>query len=219
MKKIISLLLILILFTGCSIQKIEDTSFDSIIKSILYQEIDLANSNFEGYKFYLPRGTKVYDKKDSNLEIKDQDNTYYLYVDMISYYYKTKVNHTIDNNIFYSNNLSYRNKEGYIDITKVNNKYFLEVMYNYAKIESYVNEENLYDSFMNICYILATINYNDTTIKYRLNDEEFKAIGEEFDIFKSKKDNDNFLQWIEKYDKYEEKNTTKDQDIIETDED
>ena len=92
-------------------------------------------------------------------------------------------------------------------------------MYNYAKIESYVNEENLYDSFMNICYILATIDYNDTTIKYRLNDEEFKARGEEFDIFKSKKDNDNFLQWIEKYDKYEEKNTTKDQDIIETDED
>ena len=86
MKKIISLLLILILFTGCSIQKIEDTSFDSIIKSILYQEIDLANSNFEGYKFYLPRGTKVYDKKDSNLEIKDQDNTYYLYVDCVSYF-------------------------------------------------------------------------------------------------------------------------------------
>ena len=56
-------------------------------------------------------------------------------------------------------------KEGYIDITKINNKYFLEVMYNYAKIESYVNEENLYDSFMNICYILATIDYNDTTIK------------------------------------------------------
>ena len=36
MKKIISLLLILILFTGCSIQKIEDTSFDSIIKSDSY---------------------------------------------------------------------------------------------------------------------------------------------------------------------------------------
>ena len=41
--------------------------------------------------------------------------------------------------------------------------------------ESYVNEENLYDSFMNICYILATIDYNDTTIKYRLNDEKYKA--------------------------------------------
>ena len=36
----------------------------------------------------------------------------------------------------------------------------------------------------------------------------------------SKKNSDNFLEWVEKFDKYEDStsNKTKDQDIIETDE-
>ena len=88
MKKVLTLLLMFLLITGCS--KIKDNSFDNIIDSILYQDTKLANNNFDGYKFYLPRGLKVYNKNDSNIEIKDSNNTYYLYVDMISYYYKTK---------------------------------------------------------------------------------------------------------------------------------
>ena len=219
MKKVLTLLLMLLLITGCS--KIKDNSFDNIIDSILYQDTKLANNNFDGYKFYLPRWLKVYNKNDSNIEIKDSNNTYYLYVDMISYYYKTKKDHDDDTSIFYSKSLNYNNKNGYIDISKIDNKYFIEVMYNYAKIECYVLESNLYDAFTNICYILSTISYNDSTIKYRLNDEEFKSTGEEFDIFKSKKNSDNFLEWIEQYDKYDESknNKTKDQDIIETEED
>lgn len=219
MKKVLTLLLMLLLINGCS--KIKDNSFDNIIDGILYQDTKLANNNFDGYKFYLPRGLKVYDKNDANIEIKDGNNTYYLYVDMISYYYKTENNHDDDTNIFYSKTLNYNNKSGYIDISKIDNKYFIEVMYNYAKIECYVEEDNLYNAFTNICYILSTISYNDSTIKYRLNDEEFKSTGEEFDIFKSKKNSDNFLEWIEQYDKYEEtkENKTEDQDIIETEDD
>lgn len=216
MKKLIGLsLAFLLLLTGCS--RVEEKSFDSIINNVLYQDKSLANKNYNGYKLYLPRGTTTRNKISKNLQIIDNNNSYYLYVDTISYYYKTKEEHQIDNNIFYSTNLNYKDKFGYIDITKVDNKYFLEVMYNYSKIETYVKEEDLYDAFLNICYILTTIRYNDTIIKYNLDSEEFVTKGIEFDIFKSKKDNDNFLQWIEEYDKYESKsNDTKDQDIIET---
>ena len=187
MKKIIGIFLIVLVITGCSIKKVSNDSFDSIINSVLYEESNLSNVNFDGYKFYLPRGSKIYDKDLSNIEIRSGNNTYYLYVDMISYYYKTKKDHDDDTSIFYSKSLNYNNKNGYIDISKIDNKYFIEVMYNYAKIECYVLESNLYDAFTNICYILSTISYNDSTIKYRLNDEEFKSTGEEFDIFKSKK--------------------------------
>ena len=219
MKKILYLILFLLLLTGCSITKVQEESFDYMLNTVMYQDKDLSNTVFEGYKFYLPRGTMVNEKKEYNLEIKDKKNTYYLYVDTIGYYYKTAIDHQIDKQIFYSKNLNYKEKYGYIDISKIDNKYFLEIMYNYAKIEAYVEDENLNDAFLNICYILSTISYNDSAIKYRLSNRALETTTEEFDIFKSKKDDDNFLKYVEQFDKYENNsNNKKDQDIIETDE-
>ena len=217
MKKYVCLIFIFFLLTGCSVNIVQDDSFDSMIKTVLYQDTKLNNSSFEGFSFYLPRGTIVSEKNNDNLKINYKDNNYYLYVDTIAYYYKTKKEHTIDEKIFYSTNLNYRNNDGYIDISKVDDKYFIEFMYNYAKIETYVSEDDLHNSFLNICYILSTIDFNDSTINYKLNDKELEYSSEEFDIFKSKKDNDNFLQYIEEFDKYENNNqTSKDEDIIET---
>lgn len=216
MKKYIALLL-LIFITGCSITKIKEESFDDIIQTILYKDSHLSNVNFDGYKFYLPRGSQVKEKKEYNLEIRNNFNTYYLYVDTIAYYYKTKVNHEVDNKIFFSKNLNYNKHEGYIDITEVNNKYFLEVMYNYAKVESYVSKDNLYNAFSDICYILSTIDFNDSAIQYKLKKRELITTTEEFNIFKSKKEDDNFLKYVEEYDKYDKQSTNKDQDVIDTD--
>lgn len=219
MLKKIGLVLILIFFlTGCNIVKVDENSFDSIIKTILYKDTQLSNVNFEGYKFYLPRGLDIIDKTDNNLKIKDKNNNnYYLYVDTVAYYYDSQFTHEIDNSIFYSTNLNYKNNFGYVDITFINDKYFLEVMYNYAKIESYVSKDDLYDTFLYISYILSTISFSDFTIDYQLGNNKFESTVEEFNIFESKKDNDNFLQYVEEFDKYETtNNTNKDQDIIET---
>ena len=217
MKKI-GLALLILLFTGCMITKVDDGSFDNIVDTILYKDVTLINTSFEGYKFYRPRGMTVKEKKEYNLEIKDDKNSYYLYVDTIAYYYKTKLNHEVENNIFYSKNLSYKDKFGYIDISKVEDKYFVEVMYNYAKIEAYLDEDNLYDGFINICYILSSIKFNDSAIEYRLSNKKLETKSEEFNIFNSKKSEDNFLKYVEEFDKYEN-GTAKDQDIIETDDD
>jgi len=101
MKRFICLALIIILLTGCSIKKVEEESFDSIINTVLYSDTNLSNVSFEGFKFYLPRGTIVDLKKENNLEIKEGNNSYYLYVDVVSYYYKTKREHQIDHKLFY----------------------------------------------------------------------------------------------------------------------
>lgn len=218
MKKIISLALSLFIITGCSISKIKDDSFDNIINTVLYNDNNLFNVSFEGYKFYLPRSTSVVEKREYNLEIKDKENTYYLYVSPIEYYYKVQVKHDIDNSIFYSKNLNYKGLTGYVDIKKIDNKYFLEVIYNYAKIESYISEDKLNDAFFNICYILSTIKFNDSAIKYKLSNHEFDSTTEEFSIFKSKKSEDNFLKYVEEYDKYNNNDKNKDEDVIETNE-
>ena len=214
----IGLALLFFLFTGCTIARVDDRSFDSVINTILYKDTNLVNTSFEGYKFYKPRGMMVEEKKEYNLEIKDDKNSYYLYVDTIAYYYKTKSSHEEDKNIFYSKNLRYKDYFGYIDISKIEEKYFLEVMYNYAKIEAYLDEDNLYDGFINICYILSSVDFNDSAIEYRLSNKKLETKSEEFNIFNSKKSEDNFLKYVEEFDKYES-NTAKDQDIIETEED
>ena len=219
MKKVISLALSLLVITGCSISKVNDDSFDNVINSILYKDTELFNVSFDGYKFYLPRSTTVEEKREYNLEIKDKKNTYYLYISPVEYYYKTKVNHTEDKNIFYSKNLNFKDNTGYIDITKIDNRYFLEVVYNYAKIETYVSENNLNDALLNICSILSTIKFNDSVINYKLSNNGFDLATEEFSIFKSKKTDDNFLKYVEEYDKYDNSNSkVKDDDVIETNE-
>ena len=219
MKKYLCLTLLIIFFCGCSITMVKDESFESIIDTVLYKDTDLFNVSFEGYKFYLPRGVSVSLKKQYNLEIKDKNNYYYLYVDTIAYYYKTKVEHKEDKEIFYSKNLEHNGNFGYIDITKVDGKYFLEIMYNYAKIEAYILEEDLYDSFFNMCYILSTIDYYDSAISYKLSNKDLVTASEEFNIFQSKKDSDNFLEYVEEFDNYDGENNKDnviDQDIIET---
>ena len=186
MKKI-GLALLILLFAGCSITRVDDRSFDSIIDTVLYKDINLVNTSFEGYKFYKPRGMTVEEKKEYNLKINDDKNAYYLYVDTIAYYYKTKGNHKEDKNIFYSKNLNYKDYFGYIDISKIEDRYFIEVMYNYAKIEAYLKEEDLYDGFINICYILSSIEFNDKAIEYKLSNKKLETKSEEFNIFNSKK--------------------------------
>ena len=219
MKKIIGLALSLLIITGCNISKIKDDSFDNIINTVLYKDTNLFNISRDGYKFYLPRGNTVTDVNEYNLVIKDKENIYYLYISPIEYYYKTLVDHKIDSNIFYSKNLNNNNKTGYVDITKIDDKYFVEVIYNYGKIESYVEESDLNNSFFSMCSILSTIKFNDSAINYKLSNHEFDSTTEEFSIFKSKKQEDNFLKYVEDYDKYnDQKKNKKDSDIIETSE-
>ena len=220
MKKIIYLIFSLLLVTGCSVQRVDDNSFDKVINSILYQSFDIFNVSSDGYKFYLPRGTTILEKNEYNLKIKDKSSLYYLYISPVEYYYKTNVVHKENDSIFYSKNLSYNNYNGYIDTSKINDKYFIEAIYNYAKIETYVDSENLNNVFLNVCCILSTINYNDSVIKYKFSNHEFDSTTEEFSIFKSKKTDDNFLKYVEEFDKYSsDKSASKrDDDIIETEE-
>ena len=219
MKKIVCLALLVLLLTGCSISKVQNDSFDNIIKTVLYKDTNLFNVSMDGYKFYLPRSATVEEKREYNLEIKDKKNKYYLYLSPVEYYYKTKVNHELNKNIFYSKNLNYNDRTGYIDISKVNDKYFVEVVYNYAKIETYVSDYYLNDAILNVCYILSTLKFNDSVINYKFSNHEFDSTTEEFSIFKSKKTDDNFLKYVEEFDKYNKgSNKSKDDDVIETDE-
>ena len=220
MRKICIFFLSLLLLTGCSTIDLysNKNNVEKIIEDAFSKKITLYNNVFDGYKFYTPRGLKVIDKNKYNCKILSKDETLYLYVDVVSYYYKkTKAFNNKSDKIL-SKTLVYNNKIGYIQITKVDDKLFVEYMYNYSKIEAYIDEENLNETVLNMTYILSSIEYNDTIIKTLIDEDILDFKEEKYDIFESKTDKSNFLEALEKYDNYVEEDDSKDKDVLKFDE-
>lgn len=218
MKKIVLLLCLVVLLTGCDIQTINNDNIDSIIDSVLNKEIELSNSYFDGYKYYLPRGLRLVGKKDYNAKLVSGKNTYYLFVDVIAYYNKVE-SEFVPSDGYYSKELNYNGKNGYIEITETDGLYFIEIMYNYAKIETLVEERYLNSAIINSCYILSSVQFNDKVIETLVGENALDYKETIFDIFGPHRDTDEFLQYEEEYQyrgDIEEDTMTKDSDILET---
>lgn len=218
MKKLLITLLIFTFFvSGCKITKISNKSINDIFNTVLYIDNNLSNTHMEGYSLYLPKGVTIIDKTDYNLKIRDNTNYYYLYIDTIAYHYKAENSFVASNNHFYSQKISYNGKTGYVDIKEVNDKYFVVVMFNYAKMEAYVSKNEFDNSMMNICSILSSIKYNDSVISENIGDNKHVTQEERFDIFDSNIENDNFLKYESEYGTYKETDNN-DNDVIDIEE-
>lgn len=218
-KLLITLLISLCFISGCAIVKVSDNSISDIFETILYVDNNLSNTYMEGYSLYLPKGVKIVDKSDYNLKIKDNKNYYYLYVDTIAYYYKTSNLYNENSSHFFSRKFDHNGKIGYVDIITKDDYYFIVIMYNYTKIEAYVNKEDFSSSLMNMSSILSSVKYNDSVIEGHVGSEKMTTQEERFNIFDSNIENDNFLKYESEYGTYKEKiEVGKDTDIIDVDE-
>ena len=199
MKKILFLGLLTLILTGCTIVRIDTTNIDNIISVILSKENTLYNRVGRGYKYYVPRGVTYIDSSGTNDKLYSNGVYYYLYLDEISYYYKKTTNYKVDNSKYYSKKIKNNGKTGYLEITKQNDLYLIEFVYNYAKIEALVPESDINDTVLNCSYILSTIKYSSNIVKLSLEDNFLKNKEEEYDVFSSKGNNDdNFLRYEEK---------------------
>lgn len=193
MKKIL-LLGCLLLLCGCSIVRIDTNSVDNIVSVVLSKNNDLYNQIGKGYKYYVPRGVSYIDTNDYNDVLYSDGNYYYLYIDVISYYYNVSKEYVEDQNAYYSRKIDINGKQGYLEINQQDNgRYFIEFMYNYSKIEVEADYDDINDIVLNTSYILSTVKFNDNVIKVIL-DEDFLVSEEKYDIFTSKKETDNFLK-------------------------
>ena len=217
-KYLIILIVSLTFFTGCSIKKIETGSLKNIFETVLFSKKKLSNTYMDGYKFYLPRGVTIENKNDFNLKLKDQKAYYYLYVDTIAYHYKTNNTFTENSKNFYSEILENGNISGYVDIEEVGDHYFIVIMYNYAKIESYVKKDYLDEAVTNASYILSTISFNDKVIDEYVGSKGTATKEEAFDIFDSKKESDSFLTYEKEYGTYKEPIVIDDNDVVDIEE-
>ncbi len=216
MKKVIVLLSLLSLFliTGCT--NLKTLSIDKIIETVIKKDSKLKNVNFEGYSYYVPRGLKFLNKNEYNAYLSDSyNNHYYIYVDVVSKHNNIKHKYKVDKDAYYSKAIKSKKKFGYLEIKEYKDNYFIEAMYNYMKIEAYVEKDSLNDALTDIGMVLSSVKYNNKVLDTIVGENILNYKEESYNIFETKKDKGDFLDYVKEYDSEE---TTKDEDSIEIEE-
>ena len=210
MKKYLLLFVSIFILTGCT--NIDNLDYSQVITKTLEENSLKTNTYLEGYKLYLPQHMTLIGDLAGNDILYSYGDKYYLYVDLVSYYNKKQNYYSIDSsNYTYSHEITNNDKNGYVLVSKSKGGYLVEVMYNYAKIEVITNDikRAISDSLI----VLKNIEYN-----YKIIDS---MIGSNTLVYDSKlftlgpeKNTDSFLQYVEEYGVYDEKNKENDEDVI-----
>ena len=221
-KKLLILTLSILTLTGCT--NLTNANLDKITNTMLSSKTNLTNNVFDGYKYYVPRGLRMVMKNDYNASFLDEyNNTYYLYIDIISYYNNEKLDYNINKDAYFSKELDYNKKEGYLEITKVkdSNYYFIEYMYNYGKIEAFVKENEIKSAIINMSSVLSSLQFNRTVLETLIGNKVLDYKEDTYDVMKPKGSTatkDTYLEYEEKYGVYEgygDNNTEEDKIEIE----
>lgn len=212
-RKIITLLLLILLTSACS--SVSKMSVDNIISQALDSNMHNTNISRAGYRYYLPKGMRVVSYIGNNEIISVGKYSYYLYVDYVSYYYKAENTYQMKTDVYYSKIMNSGDKSGYIEIkTTQNDKYYLEIMYNYAKIEVMVDKKDLNKTIAYSMSLLSSIEYQEVVLRSFMEDDVLATNEVEHNIFETAETESDYLQVLETYGQYEEKEDNVDPDFI-----
>ena len=202
MKKLVVLLsIVTIITTGCSVIKLDNKDISKNINVLMSEKVRNYNVYYDGYKYYLPKGVNFIDKDDYNAIVQDKaGNRYYLYVDAISYYNKIENSYKTKKSSYYSQKLDFNKKNGYIQIDKDKDKdkYFIQFVYNYSKMEAYVSKSDLVDTITNMCCILRSVKFNDKVLESIIGENALDYKEEEYTLFKADSSKESFLDVVER---------------------
>lgn len=205
MKRILIVLFILITLSGCmKATEFSKEDIGTILDKLLDKNTSLINTSSNGYKYYLPNGVELVKSEDYNDELYYNGDYYYLYVDLVGYYYDKDEDHVENKEFFYSSNINYNNKDGYLDIEALeNDSYRVEFSFNYSKIEAYIRKDNLRQSLINMAYILNSIKFNESVSSIEVGDVTEKSSEEAFDFYTPRIEG-NFIKYNNEYGNYVE---------------
>lgn len=204
MKKVILILFIIIFLSGCmKVSEFKSIDVDNVLNRLLKEKTSLVNNSSKGYKYYLPLGVELINSNDYNEELYSHGDYYYLYIDLVNYYYNEDIEYSTKDNLFYSKPINYNNISGYLEIEELTDSYKIEFLYNHSKIESFVRKENLKRAIINMCYILNSIKFNKNLSSLEIGDINEQFNEEVFGFYTPKKIG-NFVEYIEEYGNYEE---------------
>lgn len=204
MKKCLILLLLLIFVSGCT--RIDNkTDYENIANSVINSSIDLVNVATKGYKYYLPKGVTLMYNFDFNQKFRILEEDVYMYVDIVSYYYKKDLNDYDKDFNYYFSNISSKDKIGYIGINKEDNQYFVKIVYNYSKVEFYTTKEKIPSLISYSMIIMDSIEYNDILILEMIEDNSVRSEESEYKIYKPNDNESKFNEYLEEYVQDDEK--------------
>ena len=211
MKKIIIAIIALFIVTGCV--NINNMSYDEVVDVTLKEKHHKPNTYLEGYKLYLPNHmTLVGDLKGNDILYSYKDK-YYLYVDLVSFYNKKQNKYNVEKQDFeYSKDINHKGLSGYVTVTPSKGGYLVEVMYNYAKIE--VVTKNVQRAIANSLIVLKNIDYNYKIIDSMIGSNTLVYDSELFTLLGPTSKENNFLEYVEEYGVYDEKEDKNDEDVI-----
>lgn len=200
MKKIVILLsVVMFLVTGCSVTKLDSNDIGKNMRTILSQNNKLYNVYYNGYKYYLPKGISFITKDDFNAVLSDSyGNKYYMFVDAISYYHKVENNYKVNSNSHYSKKLEFNNKTGYIQIDEVKGKFFIQYVFNYVKIEAFIEKKELTNCINNMSYVLKSVKFNRTVLESLIGENVLDYQEENFSLFKADSSSESFMDIVER---------------------
>ena len=204
MKKILILLLFIIFPTGCL--NVQNSSVDEIIYEVQNSSLALSNQIRAGYRYYLPLGMNVLEVNAHNEVITARGFRFFLYVDFVSYYNNTPFQYQISENSYISKDITFNGKPGYLEVNVKNDKYLIEIMFNYAKIEVIVDRDFLNEAIAKSLIILSTIRFNDEIVSNMVGSNPLSFGEEEVNIFDTNRGESNFLEYVAEYDHYEDRN-------------
>lgn len=200
-KKILFICFIFLL-AGCT--NINDSQdYVSLVKNCFTSK-NVVNDVSLGYKYYVPKGVEKIHDYDYNQVFLSNDSSIYLYVDIISYYYKKDLQYQKTGKEFYYETFQKGNKKGYIKIEQEGDTYFVNIVYHYSKIEFYSDFNHLNKLITLSSIMLNSITYNDTVIEKVLegNLGEFSEFT--YEVKKPDGSSSNFSQYLEEYVQKEE---------------
>lgn len=204
MKKFLILLLLTIFLSGCT--RIDnEKEYKNVANNIINSPTSLVNTATRGYKYYLPKGGSLIYNIDFNQKFRVLEEDIYMYVDIVSYYYKKDLNDYEDDFNYYFSNISSKDKVGYIGINKEDDEYFVKIVYNYAKVEFYTNEEKLSSLVGYSMVIMNSIEYNDILILEIIEDNNIRSEDSIYNITKPSDSESKFNEYLEEYVQDEEK--------------
>lgn len=215
MKKLMFLSCMILLLSGCSMVYVEKQSYQEIVSSIITGNTNLKSVSLEGYSYFLPQKVSLNRCDQRNSILYYNHKKMYLYVDLISYYHKVDSNYEYNKNSYFSMPIDIAGYKGYLEINKVSNRYFVEFMYHYSKIEAYIDEDDLKDTVTVMAYILNSIQINDSVLESLVGNNSLNYSEEQFNIFQPNGEQSDLLDYLEQYD--DGRINSKNEDILDLD--
>ncbi len=173
---------------------------DTIIENVMSHNVSSSNTVSNGYKFYKPLGVRQISDNESNQILNINGTNVYLYVDIISYYYKNILNYSADDSYdYYYKKINNNGIEGYVGINKINSDYFVKIVYNYSKIEFYTDYNNLDGMLAYSLIILKSIKYNDNLIDKLLSNGSNTSMDISYQLEGPVGDKNAFSKFLEEY--------------------